>query len=469
MNAHQKIIKDNARTILKIITKYYGCKYSAALYVILKEHPDFPSFLSFQYILHRMGKDSFAIHTSYEELTNIPSPFIAHVITNVDLFLFITKVTAESIQTIDEKGKIESISRKDFEDMWDGNILIMDNRPGKISIPLKMKFSTIIKQIKYPMLILCVAILFAYLLILKHEGGILFYLYLTGVLGGLTASILLFVDQIDKYNVHIKKLCSATGNKNNIDCSSILDFKDAYFLGLVSWSDIGFVYFLSLLIVLLFLPFGKSIIEITTIFVTVTSIYIVIKPIIATQKEHTTLKRKYNELIYDENISQYLFQQELCLTDVDKVNKISIGNPDAEICLTLIFSPICVSCIKELQKLMPILQRKANTKLDLIFLLDQKKHPESIVIASHILSGYQKNPQLFAMILKKYVDNYPISKNKILHNIKFLDEIPKYEPFINAQEKWCITHKFYTTPILFINGRKFPSYYNIKDIDFLYS
>lgn len=144
----------------------------------------------------------------------------------------------------------------------------------------------------------------------------------------------------------------------------------------------------------------KSIIEITTIFVTVTSIYIVIKPIIATQKEHTTLKRKYNELIYDENISQYLFQQELCLTDVDKVNKISIGNPDAEICLTLIFSPICVSCIKELQKLMPILQRKANTKLDLIFLLDQKKHPESIVIASHILSGYQKNPQLFAMILK---------------------------------------------------------------------
>ena len=52
MNAHQKIIKDNANSILKIIAKYYGCKYSAALYAILKEHPDFSSFLSFQYILH---------------------------------------------------------------------------------------------------------------------------------------------------------------------------------------------------------------------------------------------------------------------------------------------------------------------------------------------------------------------------------------------------------------------------------
>ena len=111
MNAHQKIIKDNVRSILKIITNHYGVKYSAALYQILKEHPDFPSFLSFQYILHRMGKDSFAIHTSYEELTNMPAPFIVHGVTNVDLFLFITKATAESVQIIDEKGKEESIKK----------------------------------------------------------------------------------------------------------------------------------------------------------------------------------------------------------------------------------------------------------------------------------------------------------------------------------------------------------------------
>ena len=64
MNAKKKKKKKKKRIIKKKITKYYGCKYSAALYVILKEHPDFPSFLSFQYILHRMGKDSSAIHTS---------------------------------------------------------------------------------------------------------------------------------------------------------------------------------------------------------------------------------------------------------------------------------------------------------------------------------------------------------------------------------------------------------------------
>ena len=258
MNAHQKIIKDNVRSILKIITNHYGVKYSAALYQILKEHPDFPSFLSFQYILHRMGKDSFAIHTSYEELTNMPAPFIVHGVTNVDLFLFITKATAESVQIIDEKGKEESIKKEDFEKMWDGNILIIDNLPGKINIPSKSKLDLFIKLAKYPFLILCLVALCTYSLILKGVGDILFYVYLLVLLGGLGTSILLFIEQIDKYNVHIKRLCSSNGSKSNIDCSSILDFKDAYFMGLASWSDIGFVYFTSLLTILLVLPFGTS-------------------------------------------------------------------------------------------------------------------------------------------------------------------------------------------------------------------
>ena len=105
---------------------------------------------------------------------------------------------------------------------------------------------------------MCLVALCTYSLILKGVGDILFYVYLLVLLGGLGTSILLFIEQIDKYNVHIKRLCSSNGSKSNIDCSSILDFKDAYFMGLASWSDIGFVYFTSLLTILLVLPFGTS-------------------------------------------------------------------------------------------------------------------------------------------------------------------------------------------------------------------
>ena len=213
----------------------------------------------------------------------------------------------------------------------------------------------------------------------------------------------------------------------------------------------------------------KSVIDIIMIFLVTASTYAVTKPLIASQKEYTALKKKFNELIYDENIIQYLFQQELHLTDIDEVSKLSIGNTNAETCLTVVFSPICVSCIKELQILMRILQRKDNIKLDLIFLLDKKKHPESLIIAKHLLSDYQKSPEQFITILQKYVDDYPISKNKIMQDTKFLQEAPQYDSYLNAQEKWCRNHKLYSTPILFINGNKLPNYYNIKDIDYLYS
>lgn len=258
MNAHRKIIKDNARSLLKIIAKQYNCNYSSALFQILKEHPNAPSFLSLQYILQQMGKESFAMHVTYEELQNLPRPFIAHITTNVDLFLFITNITPDNVQMIDVEGNIETIDRTDFDHMWDGNILLIDEKQGNIKISFKEKFNTFINQIRFPFLILCIILSFIYTLISKQEQSILFYLYLIGILGGISASTLLFIEQIDKNNIHIKKLCSASGNKSKIDCSSILDFKDAYFLGLISWSDVGFVYFAFLLIVTLLFPFSIS-------------------------------------------------------------------------------------------------------------------------------------------------------------------------------------------------------------------
>ena len=75
---------------------------------------------------------------------------------------------------------------------------------------------------------------------------------------------------------------------------------------------------------------------------------------------------------------QYLFQQELHLTDIDEVSKLSIGNTNAETCLTVVFSPICVSCIKELQILMRILQRKDKHQVGFDILVGQKETIRSL-------------------------------------------------------------------------------------------
>lgn len=533
MKAHQKIIKDNARTILKIAAKYFDCKYSNALYHLWEKHPAFPSFLSLQYIFSRMGKDSFAMHITFEELLNIPVPFIAHITTNVDLFIFVSEVTVKSVVIIDGEGGVETIARKEFEQIWDGNVFLIDNLKGEIDISFKDKFNVLVDQIRCPFFVSCLILLFIYLLILKQEWSFQFLSYLFAVVGGVIASMLLFVEQIDKYNIFIKKLCSANGSKSKVDCSSILDFKDAYFMGLIFWSDIGLVYFMFLLMLLLIFPFTISqivinicsifsilyvcyslyyqrfiakkwctlclsiqavfvymfiwavctfsfteiqmvfyvdkIVGITLVALSTLSIYMIVKPLLNTQKKHPFLQNKYNEVVYDENVIKYLFLKEREVTDFCKVCKLTVGNYDAETHLRLIISPICVSCIKELQVLLPILQRKKKLALDLIFLLDRKKHPESLFIAKYLISIYQKNVDRFAVVLQEYVNNYPISKNRILQNRELLQEDTNVEKFINVQEKWCLDHKFYSTPVLFIDKNKFPDYYSVDDIDYLYS
>lgn len=78
----------------------------------MKRHPDFPSFLAFQYILRRLDKDSYAVHIGYEELLKIPLPCLVHVYTNVDLFLFVNKVTSEYVQIKNEMGTLKTLHVK---------------------------------------------------------------------------------------------------------------------------------------------------------------------------------------------------------------------------------------------------------------------------------------------------------------------------------------------------------------------
>ena len=533
MNAHRKIIKDNVRTILKIIVREYDGNYSPVLYRILKEHPDFPSFLAFQYVLKRMGKESFAIHIGYEELLTIPLPCLVHVYTNVDLFLCVDKITSEYVQIKYEDGSVEKIARADFLTMWDGNALLIDEKPVNIHIPYKDKLTAIVENLRIPLFIFSLLLTFAAVLWVKNEADISFYFYLLGILGGVTSSILLFIQQTDKYNIFVKRLCSANNGKDKVDCSSILDFKDAYFLGLISWTDVGVVYFTTLLLLIFLFSFdvSKTIINILSIMsmgyvcysityqkfiakkwctlclsvqavfvflfilslctfktidiqelysintviclvaevLIVLTTYMIVKPLIVNSKQYIALRQKFNQLIFDDSIIQYTFSQAKYIEDFNRTHhSICIGNENAKDTLTLVFSPICVPCIKELQALLPIIKRKKEVNLKLIFLLDEKRHPESLIIAKRLVQSYIHEPEMFVDILLNYVTKYPISKNNLLTPKTSIIQEELIDDTLREQKKWCLKHKFFSTPVLIANNRIFPHYYEVKDIDYLF-
>lgn len=106
--------------------------------------------------------------------------------------------------------------------------------------------------------------------------------------------------------------------------------------------------------------------------------------------------------------------------------------------------------------------------MELVFLLDREKHPESQTITKLLIQEYNNDPDKFSILLEDYVTKYPISKNKLLKEAKITQGEFDIEKLIVAQEEWCLNHKIYTTPTIFINGYKLPNYFSIKDIDYLY-
>jgi hypothetical protein len=213
---------------------------------------------------------------------------------------------------------------------------------------------------------------------------------------------------------------------------------------------------------------APALIKIGIIVLLVVSVYVMVKPLIQSKKDNTSIRRKLNEILSEGQIMQYLYSKEIAIEDWEQTYTLNIGSPEAQNQLNLLFSPVCVSCIKELQVLLPILSRKSEMNLNLLFLLDGKKYPESVKIAQWMIKQYMESPESFPIKLQHYVTNYPVSKNDILkRECRSLQNDNKINDILIQQEEWCIKHKLYSTPILFLNNRRVPVYYTVKDLDYL--
>lgn len=120
----RKLIQDNQREILKIFLKRIKYPYTDSLYSQLEMHPDYPSFMSFHYILKKIGIDSIAVSTNYEQLQdNLPKPLLVHITSNTDFFLLVEKADDKYVYVLNSRLKLEPIKKDIFLKMWKGNAM----------------------------------------------------------------------------------------------------------------------------------------------------------------------------------------------------------------------------------------------------------------------------------------------------------------------------------------------------------
>ena len=534
MKQSRKLVSDNPRQVLRILFKRLGYPYTKELYDAMYQHPDFPSFLSFHYTLKRTGIENAALHIGYNELmTTMPMPAIVHVTTNVELFLVLERVDDKGVYVLNENGKEEFIARDAFLKMWEGHILIVDteNIPQAPKQKSIQKVNAFLNTARKPFLIFSGVCLLLYLLFVTAPRSWLSWSFLTMCGIGIAVSVLLLIAQFDKYNTFVKKLCTSKNEKSKRSCSSILDSKAAYFLGLFSWSDIGFVYFVALFAIVLLLPyegifvamlvslpaFGyvfysilyqkfvarswctlclavqavlallfaisvifiggvdiKAVVQLPTLMaiiaitIGIVAAYIAVRPLIQARVEQRPLEQAYKLLKHQEDVKDVVIGKQQVVSAEDFC-PIRIGNPDASLSITMAFGPMCQPCMQELQILIPFLRAKEDTLFELLFVFDREKNKEAEAIACDFLQLYINQPDIFLDELERYAISYPVSRYWKREHEVTKDEQCQINEIFSKHEAWRKAYKIHSTPVLFFNHKRLPSFYTAQDLDYMCS
>lgn len=528
--AIRKLIKNNTKSVLKILFNRLKLKNSNILYKEILRHPENSSLLAFHHIFKKFGLNNIAIQTTIEQLTSdIPKPVLIHISSNGGMFLVLERIDSEYAYIINEKNKLEKQSIDDFRKSWNGYALVFDKDNIRInSISKTEKITNYLEEIEFPIIASSLSI-FIILIIFKNYENIPIHNMIYPILYsiGVCFSSLLLLEKIDKNNPLIKSICSSK-QSSKINCSSILNSKAAYVFSNISWADLGFLYFIIHFILSVFYPseaiftvlryssliafpyVGYSIIYqkfiakdwcllclsvmsvlsclmIASLYFTIIDFhsliinldiiqsiilvclfiipaYIIMIRLISSYKKNKNTERQLNSIKYNELIKEVLFENSSYVNS-NNLKKIILGSVNSEQIITLVFSPICEPCIQELKKLLPIIKQQSNIRLELIFLLDSERHPDSLTISKNLIHQYQESNKDFINYLLNYTNNFNIEKRKLSKD--YYTDI-KIEEMLKEHDDWCTTNKISSTPKIYINNKRIPSIYNVEDIEYIY-
>jgi uncharacterized membrane protein len=250
----RKLLKDNEAEALRILLKRIKAKTSSQTLKELKSHPHYPGLISFNYVLDNLKVENMALRASYEQMQNeFPKPLLVHMNDNGGMYLVVDNLDEERVHFVNERGKLESQPKDDFLKTWSGIAMLVDAEAKVKEEGYKLNLiKDSINKIKLPLAIGSLILAAFYAVYFTNNNLEVFdYLFLFTKSIGLIASIPLMIQLIDKQNPYVKKLCSSKKADSKVNCSSILDSPAAYFLGIFSWSEIGFVYFSTLFLYIL--------------------------------------------------------------------------------------------------------------------------------------------------------------------------------------------------------------------------
>ena len=232
---------DTTPKMVRILLKLLRVRVTTKTIVsTLQKHPNYPNLSAISYALQEWQVDNLAVQVDPEQLINVPTPYIVHREDEGGFFIVIRSFKNGIVEWIHPNNGWQHEPFHDFKKHWIGLVLIAEpNSKSGESNYLSNFLQEISQILRLPALIIG-ALLLAGLAMRTQPFGSIFWAWSSIKLIGAVICCLLITISVDQSNTLAQKLCGV-GEKAN--CSSVLASPVASILGLISWSEIGFIYF----------------------------------------------------------------------------------------------------------------------------------------------------------------------------------------------------------------------------------
>jgi len=205
----------------------------------LLSHPYFPSVNSITDLFNHFNIDNLALKVDIdlETFSQIPITFLAQINENNSTQLIVVSKKKNKVELIYDEHKSKNLSVNEFFELWTG-ILIVIEKPDKKK---KLGFNNYAKKGIITTLFICLGYVF-----IKFEPSLFQIIHFLLSVVGVYISYLIVQHELGFHSKILDKFCSGQNKKTN--CDAVLSSKGATLFGLFKLSDIGLVYFGSLVV-----------------------------------------------------------------------------------------------------------------------------------------------------------------------------------------------------------------------------
>jgi uncharacterized membrane protein/thiol-disulfide isomerase/thioredoxin len=334
---------------------------------------------------------------------------------------------------------------------------------------------------------------------------------------GCYIGVLLLWYEIDNQNASLQKICKA-GKKMN--CHAILNSAASRILGIVSWSEIGFIYFTGSLLALLASGFSDSYFILQSwlnvlslpfivfsfyyqwrvvkqwcvLCITVAALLVLeflvnvrglryegsgidgpgsvkvlfflllpafgwslLKSSLLKVRENRNIKSELRRLKYDSQIfKSLLFQRKEVDSDVSGLG-ITLGNANGKLKLIKVCNPYCDPCAKAHPDIEELLHCNPDLQVRIIFTTADPEKDKRAAPVRHLLAIAERNDELLTMQALDDWYSAPVKDYVAFANkYKMNGELLMQDHKLDAMSRWCKETEIEHTPTVFLQGYELP-------------